>query len=162
MCRLITKPLVKVGQAGKSTGKSLFAPWLSEPACSQGCFLARRKVFYKVSLITAELWQKYADPSNSRKLFFPRCPFDFCSTSGIATVCREPKELRGRNATTVEVWLLCRKHHPPPRQMCPQSALVKRGQGMVCGGEQKWWHTVELVSERMPHLQSFWISRQEQ
>lgn len=79
-------------------------------------------------------------------------------------MCQEPKEFkaRGRKVTIAEAWLLCRKHHPP-RQTCQQqTALGKRSQGTVRGSEQKGWCTVELVSERIPHLQSFWISRQEQ
>lgn len=36
--------------------------------------------------------------------FFPFSPFDFCSTSGIATACQEPKEfrVRGRDVTIAE------------------------------------------------------------
>lgn len=40
------------------------------------------------------MWQNRTDTSNSRRLFFS--PFNFCSTSGIATVCQEPKESRER------------------------------------------------------------------
>lgn len=78
-------------------------------------------------------------------------------------MCQEPKEfrVRGRNVTIAEAWLLCRKHRPT-RQTCQWTALGKRSQGTVCGGEQKGWCTVELVSKRIPHLQSFWISGQEQ
>lgn len=95
--------------------------------------------------------------------FFSFSLFDFCSTSGIATMCQEPKEfrVRGRNVTIAEAWLLCRKHRPT-RQTCQWTALGKRSQGTVCGGEQKGWCTVELVWKRIPHLQSFWISGQDQ
>ena len=97
------------------------------------------------------------------KTFPPRPPcslIGFCSTSSHATVCEEPKEfrVRGRKITIVEAWLLCRKHHPTTQP----TALGKRSQDIVHGSKQKGWCTVGLISERIPHLQSFWISRQEQ
>lgn len=94
--------------------------------------------------------------------YFPFLLLIFVLPVALPLCVKHPEfRVRGRNVTIAEAWLLCRKHRPT-RQTCQWTALGKRSQGTVCGGEQKEWCTVELVSKRIPHLQSVWISRQEQ
>lgn len=99
---MVPEPSVKVGQAGKSARKGLLAPSLRTR------LLPGEK--RAVSGRTVQTCHICAD-------FFSFSPSDFCATSGTATVCQELREFRGRgrNVTSAEARLPCRKHVLPDR-----------------------------------------------
>lgn len=98
---MVPEPSVKAGQAGKSTGKGLLAPSLGTRLLP-----GEKKA---VSGRTVQTRHICAD-------FFSFSP-DFRATSGTATVCQELREFRGRgrNVTSAEARLPCRKHVLPDR-----------------------------------------------
>lgn len=110
---------MKVGQAGKSTRKGSLAPSL----CTR-LLPGEKKA---VSGRTVQTGHVCAD-------FFSFSPSDFCATSGTATVCQELKEFRGRgrNVTSAEAQLPCRKHVLPDRHASePPLGRGARGQSAV-------------------------------